>query len=184
MEPLLIHPLQKGFWLTLGAGIIAVMACVFLIYMGLVLGLEDYILGSATPPVAAVLGTVGLIYFGYLTIELVVLRIRKRPLLVVSNKGIEIGSSLLSPTGIIPYENIRKVSIQSPLGNRIIAFKLHDESQVLKNMNRLKRVLLKGKKVFGKREIVTVHLSGKNRKEYEEVVKIINQRRRNKKLIP
>jgi len=180
MEPVMIYPPKKNVWLTCAAGIIASLACLFLIYMGVVLGWEHYVLGAATPLVAIFVGTIGLIYFSYLTIEIVVLHIRKRPLLVVSNEGIEIGSSLLSPNGIIPYEAIRKVAIQTPLGTRLISFTLHEESQVLKNMPLFKRFLLKGKKVFGKSELVTVTLDGKNRKEYEEVVKRINKHRRDK----
>lgn len=183
MEELTYHYPKKGLTQTFIAGVLALAMCVGLIYVGVIIGLQDYILGPATPFASLVVGSVGLLYFGYLFIQLIYRAISDKPLLEVTNEGIIDNSSLLSSHMLIPYENMRKVTIEHNLGSRIISIKVKDEKAIISEASLLKKITLLFRKHILRIGLVDIEVHGQNRKEYEKIVKCINQHRRRLKLI-
>lgn len=184
VEELTYHYPRKGIVATFIAGTLAIAMCAGLIYVGVIIGLQDYILGPATPIASLVVGSIGLIYFGYLFIQLIYRAISDKPLLEITNEGVIDNSSLLSSHRLIPYENIRKVAIEHKLGKRLISIKPKDEKVIIREASLFKKAALLFKKHILRFGLVDIEVQGQNRKEYEKIVKCINQHRRRLNLIP
>lgn len=178
MDELTYYFPKKGQVITILAGLFMVVLCGFLLYMGLVLGWQDYILGPATPIGSLIVGIVGLAYFSFMLVQAIYRSFSQKPVVQITEDGILDNSSLLSTNKQIPYKDVRKVSIQSSLGSRLIAVSLHKENEILATLPLVKRIGLRIRKTLLKREIVSLDVQGENRKEYEKIVTCINQHRR------
>ncbi|GAA0358410.1 hypothetical protein GCM10008932_08890 [Alkalibacterium iburiense] len=184
MEVLTYYYPKKGLTQSLIAGGIALTMCIALMYVGITLGLEHYILGPATPIASLVVGSLGILYFGYLFIQLIYRAVTDKPILEITQEGVRDNSSLLSSHMVIPYENMRKVVIEHQLGRRIISIKLKDEKQLLQSASLLKKMILLFRRHILRIGWVDIEVHGQNREEYDKIVKSINQHRRRLKLIP
>lgn len=184
MEELTYYYPKKGLTQSLIAGGIALAMCIALIYVGITLGLEHYILGPATPFASLLVGSIGILFFGYLFIQLVYRAVTEKPVLEINQEGVRDNSSLLSSHVWIPYENIRKVAIEHQLGRRIISIQLKDEKQLLQSVSLMKKMILLFRRYILRIGWVDIEVHGQDRKEYDKIVKSINQHRRRLKLIP
>lgn len=178
MEELTYYYPKKGLTQTLLAGALALAMCVGLIYVGVIIGLQDYILGPATPFASLVVGSIGIVYFGYLFIQLVYRAVTDKPILEITQEGVRDNSSLLSSHILIPYASMRKVTIEHNLGSRVISIKLKDEEAVTQAVPLVKKITLLFRKHVLRIGLVDIEVHGQNREEYEKIVKCINQHRR------
>lgn len=96
--------------------------------------------------------------FVYFTLRL----IKRKPILIVDDKGITDNSSAIS-VGFIPWEDVEDIVMDECLGNEFIEIKLVDEEKYIKRLSDLsKKAVIANKKMGHEAVCITLNSTGKN----------------------
>lgn len=99
----------------------------------------------------------GTIFMGYGTVYFAKRIKRKKPILIVNNKGITDYTSAIS-VGFIPWDDIERIYIGSQQGNKFIELQIKDEEKYLRNMSFIKKKTVMANKKLG-HQIVLITLN-------------------------
>ncbi|MDE6469983.1 MAG: hypothetical protein K2L19_03055 [Eubacterium sp.] len=99
----------------------------------------------------------GTIFMGYGAVYFAKRIKRKKPILVVNDKGITDHTSAIS-VGFIPWDDIERIYIGSQQGNKFIELQIKDEEKYLSNMSFIKKKTVMANKKLG-HQIVLITLN-------------------------
>lgn len=184
MEKRTFHYPKESSLIPILLGIVMTAASGLLIYLSRLSWWHISILGGISRPFSLGAGIFGVFYFGFSLLYLVYRRFADPVVFEVTEEGVIDSSTIFSSRKLLPYEDMRSVRVEFYHGQRYIAIDVHDEEALLAQMPLIKRRAMKMSKNVLDTSLITVNLPGKSRKEYDEVVKYINQIRRERKLIP
>lgn len=144
MEPLVVKRsfVKTTFLVLLGA--LMTLICLFVLFISLD---ED---DEYSVVKLFVVGIIGLVFFGGITIATPIMMIRKAkvPAIYADDKGITDNSGLFS-AGFLPWENIKDISVFVFPLNATISINVYNEAEFLSRFNVLTQMLMKLNRNFG-----------------------------------
>lgn len=128
MEEIIIHEKKKKENGPLAAGLVMIAGSVYIIHLGRQNGGIFYLL----------LGTVGVLFFGFCLFYAVAGRVKERTLLVMGAEGITDTSSAAG-AGFIPYSEIQKAAVFQAMKETYVGIWLKDTERYVEQLPAGKR---------------------------------------------
>lgn len=141
--------------------------------MDLVVGYVGFIGVIEANVIYIVIGLFGFLFFGTCFIYIIKNVVKPKPVLIISNDGINDMSTAIS-VGFVSWDEIKEVYISKVFTQKFIGVKLYNSNNLLRRVSYIKKIALKLNLLFGFPP-VAINLSTANM-EFNKVISIIKNR--------
>jgi len=147
-DKLIIYPNKMRMIVSIIGALLVSLMYLILLFVPIFLYTHNGI-GIIIDSIFILIGFVGFIFYGFITIHLINTLISKKEILIVDKKGIKDNSLHIAKEYFIPWDDIEKLFIGSSLGQKLIELKIKNEETHVNSFNWWRKMMLKTNKYFG-----------------------------------